>query len=406
MVMDVIQLHQVSKTYTNYTHGFDRLLELITHRTRHQSFVALHPLDLTIHQGQVVGIIGNNGAGKSTLLKVIARTLRADLSGRCEVKGRVAALLELGGGFHPEMSGRENIYLNCTMMGLAVAEINQLYEKIVDFSGIAEFIDQPVKTYSSGMFVRLAFAVATCIEPDILIIDEALSVGDGAFARRSFNRIMQFKQAGKTILFCSHALYQVEAICDRVIWLEQGQVKQDGLPSRVVSAYTEAISLANQTLLSTSASNPSPVVASSTPVEGSAHFTEIKVSVDGISGHQLEALSLESELGLTIAFASDPNLPTPSVGLLVTQIDGRVITSAGTQHDGLVIERDLHGKAKVRIQFPQLALLKGEYWLDVYLLCENAIHVYDKATNIAQIQVHQRGLEQGVVSLPRRWAQV
>jgi lipopolysaccharide transport system ATP-binding protein len=405
MVMNVIQLHQVSKTYTHYSHGFDRLLELITHRAHHQSFMALHPLDLTIHQGQVVGIIGDNGAGKSTLLKMIAGTLRADLGGQCEIKGRVAALLELGGGFHPEMSGRENVYLSCTMMGLSLAEINQLYEKIVNFSGIAEFIDQPVKTYSSGMFVRLAFSVATCVEPDILIIDEALSVGDGAFARRSFNRIMQFKQAGKTILFCSHALYQVEAICDRVIWLEQGQVKQDGLPSRVVAAYTEAISLANKTLLPTSASNPSPMVAP-IPVEGTAHFTEIKVSVDGITGRQLEALSLESELSLTIAFASDPNLPAPTVGLLVTQVDGRVITSAGTQHDGLTIERDPHGNAKVRVQFSRLALLKGEYWLDIYLLCESAIHVYDKATNIAQIQVHQRGLEQGVVSLPRRWAQV
>jgi lipopolysaccharide transport system ATP-binding protein len=405
MVMNVIQLRQVSKTYTHYSHGFDRLVELITHRTHHQAFMALQPMDLTIHQGQVVGIIGDNGAGKSTLLKVIAGTLRADLGGQCEVKGRVAALLELGGGFHPEMTGRENVYLSCTMIGLALAEINQLYEKIVDFSGITEFIDQPVKTYSSGMFVRLAFSVATCVEPDILIIDEALSVGDGAFARRSFNRIMQFKQAGKTILFCSHALYQVEAICDRVIWLEQGQVKQDGLPSQVVAAYTEAISLANKTFLPTSASNSSPKVAS-IPVEGTAHFTDIKVSVDGITGRQLEALSLESELSLTIAFASDPNLPTPSVGLLVTQVDGRVITSAGTQHDGLTIERDPHGNAKVRVQFPRLALLKGEYWLDVYLLCESAIHVYDKATNIAQIQVHQRGLEQGVVSLSRRWAQV
>ena len=400
--MNVIQLHQVSKTYTHYTHGVDRLLELIAYRIRHQSFIALYPLDLTIYYGQVVGIIGDNGAGKSTLLKLIAGTLRPDRGGRCEVNGRVAALLELGGGFHPEMTGRENVYLSGTMMGLSLAEINHLYDRIVDFSGIADFMDQPVKTYSSGMFVRLAFSVATCVEPDILIIDEALSVGDGAFARRSFNRIMQFKQAGKTILFCSHALYQVEAICDRVIWLEQGQVKQDGLPSRVVSAYTEAISLANKTLLPTSTSIPSPMK----PVEGTAHFIDIKVSVDGITGHQLEALSLESELSLTIAFASDLNLPIPSIGLLVTQVDGRVITSAGTQHDGLIIERDPHGKAKVRVQFPKLALLKGEYWIDVYLLCENAIHVYDKATNIAQIQVHQRGLEQGVVSLPRRWAQV
>ena len=167
--MNVIQLHQVSKTYTHYTHGVDRLLELIAYRIRHQSFIALHPLDLTIYYGQVVGIIGDNGAGKSTLLKLIAGTLRPDRGGRCEVNGRVAALLELGGGFHPEMTGRENVYLSGTMMGLSLAEINHLYDRIVDFSGIADFMDQPVKTYSSGMFVRLAFSVATCVEPDILI---------------------------------------------------------------------------------------------------------------------------------------------------------------------------------------------------------------------------------------------
>lgn len=401
--MEVIRLQNVSKVYTHYAHGVDRLLEVLTHHPRHQAFTALHPLDLTISHGQVVGIIGNNGAGKSTLLKLLAGTLQPT-QGTCEVKGRVAALLELGGGFHPEMTGQENVYLNATMMGFTLKEAKAIYNDIVAFAGIEAFMDQPVKTYSSGMFMRLAFAVATCVEPDILIVDEALSVGDGAFARKSFNRIMQFKQLGKTILFCSHALYQVEAICDRVIWLDQGYVKLDGTPSNVVSAYTDAIALAsanNFKLVESSQSESSRPVA-----EGTARLTDITVSVDGMTGHQLDVLSRQSELCLTIAFSSDPQLPTPSLGLLITRVDGQIITSAGTQHDGLVIQRDAQGYAKMRVQFSQLALLKGEYWVDVYLLCENAIHVYDQARMLAMLKVRQHGLEQGVVSLPRSWTQI
>jgi lipopolysaccharide transport system ATP-binding protein len=350
----------------------------------------------------VLGIIGNNGAGKSTLLKLIANTLQPS-QGQREVRGRVAALLELGGGFHPEMTGRENVYLSATMIGLSPTEIDAIYEDIINFAGIGEFLEQPVKTYSSGMFMRLAFAVATCVEPDILIVDEALSVGDGAFARKSFNRIMKFKEAGKTILFCSHALYQVEAICDRVIWLDKGFVKLDGAPANVVSAYTDAIALENAPVQK----NPTATTPTSTVVaEGTARITEATVSIDGVNGRQLDAISRQSELCVTVAFVSDLGLLTPSVGLMVVSGDGQAITSAGTQHDGLIIQRDTQGQAKVRVRFAQLALLKGEYRVDVYLLCENAIHVYDKAEAVAVFKVRQHGLEQGVVSLPRQWTQI
>lgn len=394
--MDVIQLKNLTKVYTHYAHGVDRLLEVLTHQSRHQSFVALHALNLTISHGQVVGIVGNNGAGKSTLLKLIAGTLQPS-EGACEVSGRVAALLELGSGFHPEMTGRENVFLNGTMMGLSLDRIRTIYDNIVTFAGIQSFMDQPVKTYSSGMFMRLAFAVATCVEPDILIVDEALSVGDGAFARKSFNRIMQFKQSGKTILFCSHALYQVEAICDRVIWLEQGHLKLDGTPGGVINAYKESIST-EQT-----GAPDRPVFKT---VEGIARLTKVTVSVDGVVGYTLDAWSRQSELYLTIAFTSDPNLPPPSLGLLIKGADGQIITSAGSQHDGLVIERDHQGNATTRVHFSKLALLRGEYWIDVYLLCENAIHVYDHAQAVAMLKVRQQGLEQGLVSLPRAWTQI
>jgi len=396
--MEVIRLEQVSKIYTHYAHGIDRLIEILTRHARHHAFTALHPLDLTVSDGQVLGIIGNNGAGKSTLLKLIAGTLQPS-QGVCTIQGQVAALLELGGGFHPEMTGQENVYLNGSMMGLSAQAIERIYDKIVAFAGIETFMDQPIKTYSSGMFMRLAFAVATCVEPDILIIDEALSVGDGAFARKSFNRIMEFKQNRKTILFCSHALYQIEAICDRVIWLDQGYIQADGPPSQVVQAYTDAIAKANA--LSNKASDIHFKV-----VAGSAQIIQTTVSVDGSSGRHLTAISRQSELCITVHFVTDPQLPTPTIGLLIWNTNGQVITSAGSQHDGLAIRPDSQGHATVRVQFPQLALLKGEYWLDVYLLCEQAIHVYDQARTVAQLQVQQHGLEQGIVSLSRTWCQI
>jgi lipopolysaccharide transport system ATP-binding protein len=401
--MEVIKLQNVGKTYTHYAHGIDRLLEIITHQPRHQAFIALHPLDLTVSEGQVIGIIGANGAGKSTLLKMVAGTLQPD-GGNSEVKGRIAALLELGAGFHPDMTGHENVYLNATMIGLSLPEIDAIYEDIVDFSGIRDFMEQPVKTYSSGMFMRLAFAVATCVEPNILIIDEALSVGDGAFARQSFNRIMEFKQTQKTILFCSHSMYQVEAICDRVIWLDKGIVKMDGSPSAVVSAYNQFLTQSStQVQAATEAPPPDKQIGGN----GNAYITEVTVSVDGMKAESsIDVLSLQSELCLTIGFASDPKLPTPSVGLVIHGADGQMVTSAGTQHDGLTIQRDELGNAKVRIKFPRLALLKGEYWMVVYLLCENAIHLYDQVNLMTKLNVYQKGLELGVVSLPRHWEQI
>ena len=396
--MDVIKLDNVSKTYTYYAHGVDRLLEIITRRSRHHAFIALHPLNLTISQEQVVGIIGNNGAGKSTLLKLIAGTLRPD-TGVATIHGRVAALLELGTGFHPEMSGRENVYLSGTMMGLSLGEIEALYPEIVAFADIGDFMEQPVKTYSSGMFMRLAFAVATCVEPDILIVDEALSVGDGAFARKSFNRFMQFKQSGKTILFCSHSMYQVEAICDRVLWLDKGQVRLDGIPSEVISAYNE-FSLSQTQAIVPQQFSQLPVVA------GTAKIDAITVAVDGVPGKELDIISQISELLVTVSFRFDPQLPSPSVALVFFAADGRIISSTGSKQDGLMLTQHQPGQAKVRIGFPQLALLKGEYWLDVYLLCENALHVYDHANTVASLKVRQKGLELGVVMLAHRWEQI
>ena len=224
-----VSVRALRKVHHLYERPIDRLKQMLWKGStqNYREFVALHDISFELPRGEVLGLVGRNGAGKSTLLQAVCGKL-TPTSGTVAVRGRVAALLELGAGFNPEFTGRENIYLNAAVLGLKRGEIDERYDAIVDFSGIAAFIEQPVKTYSSGMYMRLAFAIATSVEPDILIIDEALSVGDGAFARKSFDRIMQLKNGGATILFCSHSTYQVEALCSRAIWLEAGRLKMIG----------------------------------------------------------------------------------------------------------------------------------------------------------------------------------
>lgn len=397
--MTAVTLHNVSKTYRSYGHVWDALWEVVTKTRRHREWVALHPLTLEISNGQVVGIIGTNGAGKSTLLKLIAGTLTPS-SGEIRVNGQVAALLELGAGFHPDMSGRDNVYLGASVMGLSASQVDRLYSEIVAFAGLEGFMDQPVKTYSSGMYMRLAFAVATAVDPDVLILDETLSVGDGAFARKSFDRIIGYKTAGKTILFCSHNLYQVEAICDRVIWLDHGRMVMDGEPARVTSAYAEFLKSINGEVLG---ADP-PIVLSSLTENSVARLTKIEVSVDGSVGHELHVQTGRSDLTVSIGFESDSALPPPSIGVTIVGSNGWAVTSASTANDGLILERQEDGSGEVRVTFPRLALLKGNYWVNVFLLCELGIHIYDRAEQVAQLRVVQKGLEQGVVTLPREWS--
>jgi ABC-2 type transport system ATP-binding protein len=214
----------------------EHTIRWLKRRIRYDDYLALRDINLQVRQGEVLGIIGANGAGKSTLLKVVARVLKPKL-GAVWVRGRVAPLLEFGAGFHPELTGRENVYLNGALLGLSRNEIESRYKGIVDFAELWEFIDAPVRTYSSGMVSRLGFAIATDANADILIIDEVLSVGDAAFKNKSLERIHRFRREGATILFVSHDLDGVESMCDRAIWLDHGVIKANGPAQQVVREY-------------------------------------------------------------------------------------------------------------------------------------------------------------------------
>lgn len=392
-----IHAQNLGKAFQLYDRPIDRLKQMLMRGRRryYKEFAALHDVNFELQKGEVLGLVGRNGAGKSTLLQLICGTLSPS-AGQVTVHGRVAALLELGAGFNPEFSGKENIYLNASILGLSKAEIDARYDAIVEFSGIADFIHQPVKTYSSGMYVRLAFSIATSVDPDILIIDEALSVGDGAFARKSFDRIMRLKEKGATILFCSHSVYQIEALCTRAIWLEKGVVRLMGDPSTVVARY--------QNFLDRDAAPQTAAPVAHIPsVVGQARILGVQTRADGVAGTSLQIQSAQQTLAIAVGFASDPALPSPVVAVTLHSPDGRTITSSSTQADGLELDRDVSGRGTATIEFPKIPLLKGEYYIGVYLLSEDGIHIYDSAVNVATLHFSQKTLEQGVVSLVRGW---
>jgi len=239
---ETIRLENVSVQYRvpyeqvgTFREYFIRLLQ---RRISYRKFWALNDVSFSVNKGEIFGVIGDNGAGKSTLLKVVARVLKP-IKGRILVKGKVAPLLELGAGFHPELTGRENIFLNGALLGYSRQEMTDIFPEILEFSELQDFIDAPIRTYSSGMYARLGFSVATAYEPEVLIVDEILGVGDEAFQTKCFDRIIKYRNDGTSILIVSHVLEQIETLCHRVAWIDHGVVKMIGDPKTVIAVYRE-----------------------------------------------------------------------------------------------------------------------------------------------------------------------
>ena len=434
-----IRVLHMSKCYHMYAQPGDRLKQALASLATKlfglqttpyfREFWSLKDVSFEVKKGETLGIIGRNGAGKSTLLQILCGTL-TPTSGTVQTFGRVAALLELGAGFNPEFTGRENIVMNASVLGLTDAEIKDRLEDIIAFADIGPFIDQPVKTYSSGMYVRLAFSIATSVDPDILVIDEALSVGDGSFARKSFDRIIALRDAGKTILFCSHSLYQVEAICDRVVWLDGGQVQVMGEPAKAIVAYNAMLSKLSSNggsgfQAQVDASKVSSLASSSVSLNrtehtdlagqtaqaevvqapaGMAYIKRVTVRSDGLDGKDLQVSSRKSLVQIQLDFLSDVNLPAPSVAVVITDSEGREIASAGTVNDKVPLQISANGEGSALLSYEHFPLLKGVYWVNVLLMCEKGIHIYEPAEKVAKLTVHQSDSEIGIVSLPHSWA--
>ncbi|MBB1488217.1 GNAT family N-acetyltransferase [Oceanospirillum sediminis] len=404
----VLRADGLSKVYHQYPSPVARLRQIIQPENQYyKAFTALNNVSFELHKGEVLGLVGRNGAGKSTLLQLICGTLTPS-SGELHVSGRIAALLELGAGFNPEFTGRENIRLSAALMGLSDRETEQRLEGIIDFSGIRNFIDQPVNTYSSGMYVRLAFSVATSVDPDILVIDEALSVGDGDFARRSFERIMSMKEQGKTILFCSHSLYQLETLCSRAIWLDKGNVIAEGQPDKVVAeyqSYLDRLSLNDSNSGETEAQNQSAVAGQNSSATSDTRLTSVRVLSDGVPGKVLTVKSEHSCLEVDISFVKGISDDLPGVAIAIHSSGGQLVSSCGSWADGVKVEINDAGQGRLRAVFDKIPLLKGRYTLGVLLFCQRGLFLHDEVEPAATLEVVQDGRERGLISLPRYWSQ-
>lgn len=323
---NAIEFERVAKNYAIYDKPFDRFRELLCfgRRSFHRDFPALSDLTFSIRRGEVFCIIGENGSGKSTTLQILAGIL-TPTAGKVRVSGRVSALLELGAGFNPEFSGRDNVYLNASILGLSKSEIDRRYRGIEEFAGIGDFIRQPVKTYSSGMVVRLAFAVAISVDPEILIVDEALAVGDTAFRHRCMRRVHELRARGVTIVFVSHALGEVKAIGDRVLWLEHGRPVALGDTDTVVDAYLAAMSeregRAEQQLVHSFPPQPAVAAVHTIPNvdhrHGDGRARILGIAVLNEYGEPLHLMMPRTRIAVRISVRAEQTLSRPIVGFVL-----------------------------------------------------------------------------------------
>ena len=347
--MNAVEFQGVSKSYAIYDAPGDRLKELLSlnRLKRHQDFWALHDVSFEVKRGETFCIVGENGSGKSTLLQMVAGILHPT-SGTVGIHGRVSALLELGAGFNPEFSGRDNVYLNGSILGLTTRQIDERYKDIAAFAEIGDFIDQPVKTYSSGMVVRLAFAVAINVDPEILLVDEALAVGDIYFRQRCMRKVHELRQRGITILFVSHAVSDVKAIGDRVLWLDHGRMIDVGEPDRVVSKYLAAMTEKDSTYLRLkSATEPqarrSGVMRAPEIVEiipnidhrfGDGRAQILGIAVLDEQGRNLPILEPSARILVRISVRATSDVALPIVGFMLRNQLGMDFSGTNTSREG------------------------------------------------------------------------
>jgi homopolymeric O-antigen transport system ATP-binding protein len=387
-----VDIDNVGKVYRVYATPLDRAWELVSGRPRHREFQALAGVSFALQAGEALGIVGENGAGKSTLLKILAGIV-APSSGRVTVRGKVASILELGSGFHPDLTGRQNIVLNAALLGLSEREVRERTPAIVDFSELGEFIDQPVKCYSTGMVVRLGFAIATQVDPDVLIIDEALSVGDGYFQKRCMDRLLELIAAGKTLLFCSHAMYYVSAFCGRALWLRHGRAEALGPTAEVVREYETF-------LLAKGAAREAVAPAPAAPA-AAARLTGWRCQ--GADGPA--TLRLGDPLVCEIEWEStDPGLEF-QIGVGVNRVDGIEVCSFSSQLDGLPPATGAR-HYRLRLEIPELPLVKGEFMVYLFLLDREALHVYDQRLIRPAFRLEGPVYRFGLVDVPHRWLPV
>lgn len=427
----LIQFDNVSKWFTLY-HGNQTLQERVQGVLNRNSqklpsqeqFWALRHVSFQVEQGQTFGFVGHNGSGKSTALKLLAGILEPT-EGSITVRGRISALLELGAGFHPDLTGRENVFLNGSLLGIGRKRMNSIFDDIVDFSELGEFIDMPVKHYSSGMYTRLAFSVAIHVEPEILVVDEVLAVGDGQFQRKCMEQIGMMRRQGVTIMMVSHDLDTVARLCSKVMWLERGQVRMVGESNEVINRYLAHINerqqaqqlrqeqaQADAARQRGEATPESPSAAGEAAADGlpQENFPPKKgriVRIEALdpSGNPAASVETGDPITLRIHFEAREPIPRPVFGLALHRDDGAHITGPNTHNDRFAVEQ-IHGQGYIDYRVERLPLMAGRFYVSASLYDESITYCYDYADQIYSFLVQPKTIwdQLGMVRLPASWS--
>jgi len=394
MSESVITAENLSKTYRLYRNPYHRLLEKMpwVKEPLYKPVDALRNVSFEVGHGECVGIVGTNGAGKSTLMKILSGTT-FPTTGKYTVRGRVTSLLELGAGFHTAFSGRVNIFMNAAMMGFSRKEAQRKYHEIVEFSELGDFIDAPVRTYSSGMQARLGFSVAVATEPDLLIIDEILAVGDMNFRRKCVDKIWEYKRQGKSMLFCSHSLYDVRQICDRAVWLRKGNVEMIADSVTVTNEYaTYENKLAG-------GADPDPF-ADVEEIEGGDHPRVVTADLlDGETGKPRNVFG-PGDNAIVRIHVKNPKRERMTAAVGAMRTDGTLCFAHQTHFDGFVFDFE---DGYINLHLDNLCLLSGEFTMPVWLFDENGVHRFHEQPTTQNLIVQNRTKDLGLFLQAHRW---
>ena len=394
MTKNAIEVKSLSKNFRLY-HERNRYIKaafLRGRRAMYEEFIALNDVSFDVPHGATLGIIGSNGSGKTTMLKCLTGIYTPE-RGSIKIDGKVAALLELGAGFHPELTGSENVYLNGAILGMTKRDVELKFDKIVEFAGLEKFINTPVKNFSSGMVVRLGFSIAAHVEPKILLIDEILSVGDQDFQRKSTEKIEEFRREGRTIVVVSHSLGLVQQLCKEVIWLDKGKIRQSGLATDVISAYTGGSYAEHLERDDESRERWGT---------GDARINSIEL----LSSDEISVKHFDSDAAVKVRCQINAHvrLESPILRVRITKLNGDVVWATSTQRVSNSI-RVLDGPATATLDIPKFGLLEGTYYLSASISNSTSTTEFDHCQNWLRFNVHKTNLfDEGIVSVESSWS--
>lgn len=402
---NAIEVHDLVKNFRVYYDKGHTLKEmtLFSKRRRYEERKVLNGISFSVKKGEAIGLIGHNGCGKSTTLKLLTRIMYPD-SGTIEMRGRVSSLIELGAGFHPDMSGRENIYINASIFGLTKKEIDDRLQTIIDFSELEEFIDNPVRTYSSGMYMRLAFAVAINVDADILLIDEILAVGDAGFQAKCFNKLKQIKADGTTIVIVSHNLGQIEEICERSLWIHAGNIQAEGDPKKVHPLYLEYMGQKRQNIAAKEQAAQAEDEKSKSGGErpGNGLIRVEKVSLENLKGEEQQVFQTGESIVVKIPYSVKEQVENFKFTVTISRNDGVVCYSTSNKTERMekwIWKND----GKLSITFLELMLVQGKYQINLAIESEEGfpIDIYDKAV---EFEMFSDIKDKGICRLAHKWS--